>query len=147
MTFDPYNHKVGSHPRYLVDETYMKCLLAILKEGLKQMSKNHVHLSMQTGKDGLQCKTKPTIAIYVDVVKASANGLVFQHCVNDVIMCSGDRNGIILLYFFDSIQNTQTGDLIEFVWPPAPLRKDMLHPEVEEELDLPLPWGATGFEP
>jgi len=62
-------------------------------------------------------------------------------------MCFGDRNGIISPYLFDSIQNTQTGDLIEFVRPPAPLREDMLHPVVEEELDVPPPLGATGFEP
>jgi len=59
----------------------------------------------------------------------------------------GDRNGIILPYFFISIQITQTRALIEFVRPPAPLRENMLHLVVEEELDLPPPWGATGFEP
>jgi len=86
ITFETYNHKIGGHPRYLVYETYMKCLPAILKKGLNRTARNHVHLSMQTGKAGLQRKSKPTVAIYVDVVRASTNGLVFQHCVNDVIM-------------------------------------------------------------
>jgi len=125
----------------------MKCLPAILKEGLNRMARNHVHLSMQTGKVGLQRKSKPTKAIYVDVVRATEHGLVFQHCVNDVIMCSGDRNGLISPYFFESIQNTQTGAPIEFDRPAAPLREAMLHPVVEDELDLPPPWGAKGFEP
>jgi len=71
MTFDPYNYNIGGHPRYLVHETYMKCLPAILKEGLNRMARNQVHLSMQTRKAGLQRKIKPTIAIYVDVVMAS----------------------------------------------------------------------------
>jgi len=103
LIFEPYNHKIGSHPRYLVHETFMKYLPAILNEGLNWMAKNHVHLSMQTGKADLQRKSKPTIAINVDVVRALEYGLEFQHCANDVIMCSGDRKGIISPYFFDSI--------------------------------------------
>jgi len=62
-------------------------------------------------------------------------------------MCSGDRNGIISSYFFESIRNTQTGALIEFDRPSALLRENMLRPVVEDELDLLPPWGATGFEP
>jgi len=72
---------------------------------------------------------------------------VFQHCVYDAILCSENRNGIISPYFFEGIQNTQTGALIEFVRPPAPLSEDMLRPAVDEELDLLPPWGATGFKP
>jgi len=147
MTFDPYNHKIGGHPRYLVHETYMKCLPAIFKKGLSRMAKNYVHLSMQTEKAGLQKKSEPTIAIYVDVVKASEYGLAFQHCVNDVIMCSGDRNVLISLYFFECIRNTQTGALIEFVRLLAPLREDMLQPKIEDELDLPPPWGQQVLNP
>jgi len=62
-------------------------------------------------------------------------------------MCSGDRNGIISPYFFESIQDTQTGALIDFYRPPAPLRQNMLRPVVKDEVDLPPPWGVTGFEP
>jgi len=50
-------------------------------------------------------------------------------------------------YFFESIRNTQTGALIEFDMPPAPLREDVLRSVVEDEVDLPPPWGARGFEP
>jgi len=71
----------------------------------------------------------------------------FQHYVNDAILCSGNRNGIISPYFFESIQNTQTGAFIELVKPPAPLSQDMLRPAVDDELHLPPPWGSTGFEP
>jgi len=148
MIFKPYKHKIGGHPRYLVHETSMKCLPAILKEGLIWMRRNYVHLSMQTGNAGLQQKSKPTIAIYVDVVRASAYGLVFHHCDNDVVMCSGDRKGIISPYFFDSTRNTQTWALIKFDRPSVPPRENMLGPEkVGEEVDLPPPLGATGFEP
>jgi len=113
MIFVPYNHRIGGIPRYLVHETYMKCLPAILKESLNRMARNYVHLSKQTRKAVLQRKSKPTISIYVDVVRATKYGLVFQHCVNDVIMCSGDKkNDIISPYFFKNIRNTQTGSLI-----------------------------------
>jgi len=103
ITFYPYDHKIGGHTRYLVHKTYMKLLQAIVKEGLIRMLRNHVHLSMQTGKAGLQRKSKPTIAIYVDVVRAGEYGLVFQHCANNVIMCSGDRNKVTSPYFFEHI--------------------------------------------
>jgi len=53
LTFETYDHRIGDHPKYLVHETYMKCLPAILKEGLNRMSRNHVHLGMQTGKASL----------------------------------------------------------------------------------------------
>jgi len=62
-------------------------------------------------------------------------------------MCLGDGNGIISPYFFESIRSTQTGSLFEFDRPPGPLRENMLRPVVEDEVDLPTPWGATGFEP
>jgi len=147
MTFAPYNHKIAGHPRCLVHQTYIKCLPRILKEGLSRMARNHVHFSMQPGKAGLQRKNKPTIAVYVDVMKALERGLAFQHFENDVIMCSGDKNGLISPFFFDRIQNTQTGALIEFDRPAAPLREDMIRPAVDKEIDVPPPWGATGFEP
>jgi len=89
MTFQTYNHTIGGHPRFLVHETYIKCLPAMAKEGLNQMGRNHVHLSMQTGKAGLQRKSMPTVALYVDVILASAHGFVFHQCANDIIMCLG----------------------------------------------------------
>jgi len=37
MTFPVYNEGIGGHPRYLVHETYFKCLPAILKQGLSRI--------------------------------------------------------------------------------------------------------------
>jgi len=139
MTFAPYNHKIAGHSRWLVHETYIKYLPSILKEGLSRMARNHVHFSIQPGKAGFQRKNKPTIAVYVDVEKALERGLAFQHCENDVIMCSGDKNGLISPYFFERIQNTLTGALIEFDRPAAPLREDMIRLAVDKEVELPPP--------
>jgi len=77
MIFASYNHKLGGHPRYLVHETYVKCLPMILRDGQSRMARKHVHLSMQPGKAGLQRKSKPTIAVYVDVKRAMEMGLEF----------------------------------------------------------------------
>jgi len=141
------NEKTGGQKRYIVHETYFKCLPAILKQGLSRMGRNHIHLSMETGRAGLQRKHKPNVAVYVDVVKAAAHGLLFYHCANDVIMCPGNRNGIISSYFFDNIRNIHTEALIEFVRPAAPARENMQRPARVSEMELPPPWGATGFEP
>jgi len=145
MTFETYDHRIGGHPRYLVHETYMKCLRAILKEGLSRMSRNHVHLSMQIGKAGLQRKKKPTVAIYVDIVRASADGLVFQHFANDVIMCPGDKSGISSPHFFNSVRDINTGALIDFENPATRLREAMEGPDNVSEVVLPPPWGGNRF--
>jgi len=97
---------------------------------------------MHTGKALLQRKHKPNVAVYVDVVRATAYGLLFQHCANDVIVCPGDRNGIISPYFFDNIRDIHTGALIEFVRPSAPSRENMQGPAIET---LPPPWGGDRF--
>jgi len=42
MTFPMYSEGIGGRPRYLVHKTYIKCLPAILKEGLSRMGRNHI---------------------------------------------------------------------------------------------------------
>jgi len=86
-----YNEKLGSNRRYLVHETYLRWLPAILEKGLSRMGRNNVHLSMATGRAGLQRRRTPNIGIYVVITKAKLHGLRFLHCPNDVIMCPGDQ--------------------------------------------------------
>jgi len=140
-----YNETGKGNKRFLVHETYMKCLPSILKDGLSRMSRNNIHFSMQIGRAGLQRKQKPNIAIYVDVTLAKRHGLRFLHCSNDVIMCPGDKRGFISSFFFYEIRKTTTGELISFLKQPQPRIEESSN-EVVEEIELSRPARATGFE-
>jgi len=140
-----YNEKLGSNRRYLVHETYSRWLPAILKKGLSRVGRNNVHLSMATGRAGLQRRRKPNLGIYIDITKAKLHGLRFLHCTNDVIMCPGDQMGVISPYFFHEIGNATTGELVEIERPAAPVPVVELPGRVVEEISLAPPEGATGF--
>jgi len=109
LSIPEYNEKLGDNKRYLVHETYSKCLPATLENGLSRMGRNNVHLGMATGRAGLQQRRKPNIGIYIGVTKAKLHGLRFLHCANDVIMCPRDQMGVISQYFFHEIRNTTNG--------------------------------------
>jgi len=114
LSIPEYNETARGNRRYLVHETYLKCLPGILKNGLSRMSRNNIHLSMETGRVGLQRKQKPNMIIYVDVILAKRHGLHFLNCSNDVIMCPGDKRRFISPYFFHEMRNKNTGGLLNF---------------------------------
>jgi len=87
LSIPDYNEKLGCKKRYLVHETYLKCLPAIVAIGLSRIDQDNIHHSMTTGRARLQRKRKPNIGIYIDVTKAKTYGLKFLHCSYDVIMC------------------------------------------------------------
>jgi len=62
-------------------------------------------------------------------------------------LCPGDKNGIILPHFFDSVRDINSWALIDFEKSAALLREAMEGPANVSEVVLPPPWGATGFEP
>jgi len=70
LTFKPYNHRIGGHPRYLVHETYYEMAACNFKRRPKPDGKKSCSFEYADRKTGLQQKSKPTIAIYVDVVRA-----------------------------------------------------------------------------
>jgi len=141
-----YNETARGNTRYLVHKTYLKCSPGILKDGLGHMSRNNKHLSMETGRVGLQRKQKPNVVIYVDVMLAKRHGLDFLHCSNDVIMCPRNKRRFISPYFFHEIRNKNTGELLNFRKRLPPVVEKEQSNETEDELELPPPAGATGFE-
>jgi len=145
LSIPEYDETARGNKRFLVHETYVKYLPAILKDGLSRMSRNNIHLSMETGRAGLQRKQKSNLSIYIDVTLANRHGLRFLHCSNDVIMCPSDKRGFISPFFFHEIRNKNTGGLIAFPKHLPPLVEEQSN-ETVEELELPPPAGATGFE-
>jgi len=140
-----YDETARGNKIFRVHETYVKYLPAILKDELSRMSCKNIHLSMETGRAGLQQKQKPNLSIYIDVTLAKRHGLCFLHCSNDVIMCPGDKGGFIAPFFFHEIRNKHTGRLITFIKYLSPVVEKQSG-EAVEEVELPPPAGATGFE-
>jgi len=145
LFFPEYYETLAGNLKYLVHETYSKCLPAILEEGVSRMAKNNIHMSKTTGYAGLQRRRKPNISITIDVTKGKAGGLQFLHCANDVIMCPGNRAGFISPFFFHEIRNINTGALIEFIKPSEPAKEDEHIKGEDTEISLLPPKGATGF--
>jgi len=145
LSIPEYDETIRGNRRFLAHETYMKYLPAFLKDGLSRMSRNNIHFSMEAGRAGLQRKLKLKIVIYIDVTVAKQYGLRFLHCSNDVIMCPGDKQGFMSTFFFHEIRNKNTGDLIAFPKNLPPL-VEVQGKDAVEEVELPPPAGATGFE-
>jgi len=120
LSIPDHDEKISGNKRFLIHETYFKCLPAIQDSGLSKMGRNNIHLGFVTGKAGLQKKQKTNIGIYVEVTKAKRFGLRLLHCANDVVMCPGNQTSFISPHFFHEIWNTSTRDLIEFSKPVAP---------------------------
>jgi len=53
LNIPEYNEKAQGNQRYFVHETKLKCLPGILKDEISRMSRNNIHLSMETGCAGL----------------------------------------------------------------------------------------------
>jgi len=102
---------------------------------------------MKAGRAGIQRRKKPDISIYVNVAIAKSFGLKFQHCPNDVIMCTGDNKGMLSPFFFHEIRNIHTGALVEFVKSGKPDLSNFRTKEKIGEVVIPPPAWATGIEP
>jgi len=78
LPFPEYDETLGGNPRYLVHETYSKCLPAILEEGVSRMARNNIHMSNTRGYAGLQRRRKPNISITINVTKRKAGVGVYS---------------------------------------------------------------------
>ncbi|KAJ1976084.1 tRNA 2'-phosphotransferase [Dimargaris verticillata] len=82
--------------------TYTRFWPSIEKEGLKRMSRNHIHLAPDVpGSAGvisgmrLNCE----VYIYIDVAKAMADGIEFYRSQNGVILTAG-QDGVLAPQYF-----------------------------------------------
>jgi len=116
-----YDELAYRNKRYIIHDTYAKYLPAILSKGLSRMGRNNVHLTLFSGRAGIQQNRKPNIAIYINMQKAKRHAYTFLQCDNDVILCPGDKDGFISPYFFHEIREINTGAVIFFNKPIGPM--------------------------
>ncbi|KAJ2960960.1 hypothetical protein NQZ79_g3717 [Umbelopsis isabellina] len=80
-----------------VHGTFIKNWPSIEKQGLKRMSRNHIHFAPgMPGEDGVISGMRKScdVFIYVDMARAMADGITFQLSANQVVLTEG-INGIL----------------------------------------------------
>lgn len=106
----------SSYP-VVVHGTNERCFGKILQEGLKPMGRNHVHFAPgEPGEDGVisGMRNSCTVVIYLNLQKAMQDGLKFYLSANNVILCSGNKDGVIPPGYFDKVKNRRSGQIKYF---------------------------------
>jgi 2'-phosphotransferase len=92
---------------YVVHGTYKEPLPLILKGGLNKMARNHVHMAIGMGKNGVISGMRASCQIVVEVnmVKAiyGQDKISFYVSSNEVILSEGLENGSIPPTYFRSV--------------------------------------------
>ncbi|KAK7482223.1 hypothetical protein BaRGS_00026572 [Batillaria attramentaria] len=99
----------------VVHGTYHKFWAAIQQQGLKRMSRTHVHFAAgEPGESGVisGMRNSCDIMIYLDLEKALSGGLKFFRSANNVILCAGNQDGVIEPTFFSKVVDRRTGKLL-----------------------------------
>jgi 2'-phosphotransferase len=72
-------------PVHVVHGTYLKVLEQIRREGLKCMSRTHIHLAHDVSK----ARGNAEVFVWIDAKKAEADGIVFEESDNGVVLTKG----------------------------------------------------------
>ncbi|GFT18534.1 tRNA 2'-phosphotransferase 1 [Nephila pilipes] len=86
--------------------TYFSKLKHIREQGLKRMSRNHIHFASKLPTEGTvdnKMRHNVQVVIGVDTHKAMKDGYKFYESDNEVILCPGDDSGIIPPCYFNGI--------------------------------------------
>ena len=101
----------------VVHGTYYKSLHPIRRDGLSKMRRTHIHLTASDRVDasigvisGFRGSTE--VLIYVDMSAAIADGIAFFLSENNVILCSGDAQGMLHPKYFSKIVDKKSGEAI-----------------------------------
>jgi len=103
------------HGTYLVHWPFIKT------QGLSKVARNHIHLANGLPEDGKIRGMRNTaeLFVYIDVVKAMADGVVFYRSKNDVILTPGYDGWLPVKYFQRAIRmNYNTCDIEELEFEP-----------------------------
>ncbi|KAJ3190330.1 tRNA 2'-phosphotransferase 1 [Gaertneriomyces sp. JEL0708] len=90
-----------------VHGTYSRFWLSIAREGLKVMSRQHIHFAVgRPGEDGVisGMRSSTDILIYIDVEKALADNIPFYRSSNNVILSPG-KDGVIHPKYFSRVED------------------------------------------
>ncbi|GAB5592938.1 tRNA 2'-phosphotransferase [Umbelopsis nana] len=98
-----------------VHGTFLKNWNSIATQGLKRMSRNHIHFAPgMPGESGVISGMRKScdVFIYVDMAKAMEDGIVFQLSSNQVVLSEGVE-GILAPKYFSKVVDRQGQSLLE----------------------------------
>lgn len=99
----------------VIHGTYYNSWAIIKNEGLKRMTRNHIHFSqgLPTDKTVISgMRSDCQVLIYIDLKKAILDGLVFYLSENGVILCPGNKNGVLETKYFLKVVDKRTGNML-----------------------------------
>lgn len=86
----------------IIHGTYLKNLGSIKREGLKRMTRNHIHFTYDLSDK--KVRKSANVFIYINLDKALKDGLKFFKAKNEVILSPGNEFGIIEPKYFLKIE-------------------------------------------
>ena len=95
---------VSTMPANVYHGTYANKLSLIKKEGLRRMSRNHIHMTSNADWSVLGIRKHCSVLIYIDTTRCIEDGYEFWRSANGVILCKGDESGCIPLKYFRKIE-------------------------------------------
>ncbi|OWF37615.1 uncharacterized protein LOC110467255 [Mizuhopecten yessoensis] len=101
----------------VIHGTYYKSWEIIKHSGLSRMGRNHIHFAAgEPGENGVisGMRSSCEVVIRIDMEKALNDGLKFFRSANNVILCAGDKDGIIYPAYFDVVIQRHPRMMIHF---------------------------------
>jgi len=96
-------------PTCVLHGTYVRHLAQILGDGLRPMSRHHVHMFVEEGGIG---RRDAEVHIHVNVAKAHAAGIEFLLSENGVVLSVGNSGGVIPADCFEKVVRVNDGAII-----------------------------------
>ncbi|KAI0766651.1 KptA family-domain-containing protein [Trametes elegans] len=106
MDYDPIKSVSDIPTGIAVHGTNKRAWESIKEQGLKKMSRNHIHLAQGVPGTGVisGMRKSSEILIYVDVQKALDAGIKFYLSTNGVVLTEGDSHGVLGTQFFSKVE-------------------------------------------
>jgi len=96
-------------PSCVLHGTYTRYMTQIMADGLRPMSRHHVHMFVEEGGIG---RHNAEVLIHVDVAKAHAAGIEFLISENGVVLSTGSTAGVIPAKCFSKVVRVSTGEVL-----------------------------------
>ncbi|CAL1548576.1 unnamed protein product [Lymnaea stagnalis] len=119
----------------VVHGTFQRPYKMIEKEGLKRMTRVHIHFAPgEPGTGGVisGMRSSCTVLIYLNLGKALQDGLMFFLSANNVILSPGNEQGVIPPLYFDKVIDKSTGQVL--LRDGVPLNKEIGFTVVTEDM-------------
>ncbi|XP_078065100.1 tRNA 2'-phosphotransferase 1, partial [Mustelus asterias] len=102
----PISLEAGNVPDQAVHGTYLRHWPSIKSDGLRSMSRTHIHLATGLPEDGgvvSGMRGNCDLAIFIGIRSALSDGIPFYFSTNQVILTPGNEEGVLLPKYFEKV--------------------------------------------